>query len=220
MRVAIFSDVHGHLPALERFVEKTRREVDAYLCLGDVVNYGPWNDECLELVHSLPGLTFLAGNHEKMFADGCVEAGAAPLVAEFFAHSFAAFRRFDLIAGLPQTCDLGRFRCAHTIAGQRIFADTDIAIETDWIIGHTHHAFAVCRGPHALVNVGSIGQNRRFIDVMNFAIYDGARDAVTLCDLASPIDVLLAEFEARAFPPECIEYYRRKPRRDPPPLTA
>ena len=67
MRYAVFSDVHANLPALERFVDQTRAEVDAYICLGDVVNYGPWNDECLDLVISLPGIVYIEGNHERLF---------------------------------------------------------------------------------------------------------------------------------------------------------
>ena len=67
MRLAIFSDVHGNLPALELFVADTERVVDGYVCLGDVVNYGPWSDECVELVCSLPNIIYLEGNHERMF---------------------------------------------------------------------------------------------------------------------------------------------------------
>jgi predicted phosphodiesterase len=65
--IAILSDVHGNLPALEKFLKSTKYIADTYICLGDVVNYGPWNDECLEFVHSLPGVVLLEGNHERLF---------------------------------------------------------------------------------------------------------------------------------------------------------
>ena len=39
--VAIFSDVHGNLPALEAVLADSReRGVDAVYCLGDLVGYG------------------------------------------------------------------------------------------------------------------------------------------------------------------------------------
>ena len=62
VRVAVFSDVHGNLPALEVFVKSTRGQVDMYVCLGDVVDYGPWNDECLEMTMGLPNIVLLEGN--------------------------------------------------------------------------------------------------------------------------------------------------------------
>src|SRR6266568_7168235 len=67
--VAVFGDVHANLPALETFLGQVEGHVDAYLCLGDVVNYGPWNDECLERITALPEVTLLEGNHERLFLD-------------------------------------------------------------------------------------------------------------------------------------------------------
>ena len=58
MRLAILSDIHGNLPALEAVAVRLR-DVEQVVCLGDVVNYGPWNDECLELLRTLPRLVLL-----------------------------------------------------------------------------------------------------------------------------------------------------------------
>ena len=67
MRTAIYSDVHGNLPAFEVFVELTNKEVDVYLNLGDLVNYGPWSNECVDLALSLPTIGNILGNHEELF---------------------------------------------------------------------------------------------------------------------------------------------------------
>ena len=91
MIIAILSDVHGNLPALEKFVQRTRPIADSYLCLGDVVNYGPWNDECLELIHSLPGIVFIEGNHERLFLGTEPIQDEIALVREFYAHSMKYF---------------------------------------------------------------------------------------------------------------------------------
>jgi hypothetical protein len=212
VRVAVFSDVHANLPALEAFVAATRPEVDAYLCLGDVVNYGPWNDECLELVHSLPLLAHLEGNHEQMFRtrDWSSEL---PLVQEFSAWSIARFTRTDLIQDLPQQHALPPFRCAHTIGDRRIYADTPVEIDMPHLIGHSHHQFDVLRGGQRLVNCGSVGQNRREIDVLNYAIFDAETGAVALREAIYPLAPLLSELVARGCPPRCLAYYTQKPRR-------
>ena len=83
MKIAIFSDVHGNLPALEKFLSMVNGKVDGYLCLGDVVNYGPWSNECLELVLNLPNLSIVRGNHEDLFIDSAHLKNEVELVRKF-----------------------------------------------------------------------------------------------------------------------------------------
>ena len=69
MKVAVISDIHGNLEALERvFRDIDRRnddgqKIEEILCLGDVVGYGPNPRECLDLVRRRCTVV-LAGNHE------------------------------------------------------------------------------------------------------------------------------------------------------------
>ena len=143
MMIAILSDVHGNLPALEKFVQSTKQIADAYLCLGDVVNYGPWNDECLELVHSLPGIVFIEGNHERLFLGTEPIQDEIALVQEFYAHSMKYFTRSDLITGLPVSYELDSFICTHTIDGRKIYVNTEIEVTNNYIIGHTHQQYSI-----------------------------------------------------------------------------
>ncbi len=65
MRLAVFSDIHGNLEALEAFIhDAAGRRVDRYVCLGDVVGYGASPGQCLERLSSLPRLHLLLGNHD------------------------------------------------------------------------------------------------------------------------------------------------------------
>lgn len=65
MRLAIFSDIHGNLEALEAFIEDAYEcEVDDYICLGDVVGYGAAPAQCMERLNSLPRFSLLLGNHD------------------------------------------------------------------------------------------------------------------------------------------------------------
>jgi len=63
MRYGIISDIHGNLEAL-RATLRELAGVEAYLCLGDIVGYGPNPNECVEAVRALPGLSCVVGNHD------------------------------------------------------------------------------------------------------------------------------------------------------------
>jgi len=64
MRIAVVSDIHANLHALEAALAEIDREgVDELWCLGDVVGYGPRPNECCDLVRERASLS-LCGNHD------------------------------------------------------------------------------------------------------------------------------------------------------------
>jgi predicted phosphodiesterase len=64
MRYGVLADVHGNLHALRAVLDRLRRaEVERFLCLGDLVGYGPFPNECVRMVAALPGAC-VAGNHD------------------------------------------------------------------------------------------------------------------------------------------------------------
>lgn len=65
MRIAIFSDIHSNLEALEAvFEDMEAQNVRHRICLGDVVGYGASPHECLELTRK-HSLYILMGNHDE-----------------------------------------------------------------------------------------------------------------------------------------------------------
>jgi len=65
MPIAILSDVHANLEALEVVLaDIRRRECDRIVCLGDFVGYGPNPNECVDLLSPLLGGRNVAGNHD------------------------------------------------------------------------------------------------------------------------------------------------------------
>ena len=64
MQLAILSDVHSNLPALEAVLaDIATTDVDELWCLGDVVGYGAQPDDCARLVSEHCSLC-LVGNHD------------------------------------------------------------------------------------------------------------------------------------------------------------
>jgi diadenosine tetraphosphatase ApaH/serine/threonine PP2A family protein phosphatase len=64
MRVAVISDIHGNLHALQAVLQAVERErPDEVWCLGDLVGYGARPNECCAVVRERAGLC-LVGNHD------------------------------------------------------------------------------------------------------------------------------------------------------------
>lgn len=65
MRIAVFSDVHANLPALEAvYLHISEQHVDAMYCLGDLVNQNVWNNEVVEFISSKQ-IPCVLGNHDE-----------------------------------------------------------------------------------------------------------------------------------------------------------
>lgn len=74
-RIAILADIHGNLPALEAVIADMEEQgIKQALVLGDMVGYGPFPAECIELLRSKPWF-FIKGNHDQAAADGVARAG-------------------------------------------------------------------------------------------------------------------------------------------------
>lgn len=67
-RIAIISDIHGNLPALEVVLEDIKqRNIDQIYCLGDLVDFAPWHNEVIECIKELD-IPCLMGNHDERIA--------------------------------------------------------------------------------------------------------------------------------------------------------
>ncbi|MEY3051133.1 MAG: hypothetical protein RLY31_918 [Bacteroidota bacterium] len=218
MRILVFSDIHGNLPALEAMLQ-AEGPADQYICLGDVVNYGPWGEECLSRVLSLPNGICLEGNHETYFLKNEYE-GSHPLPGIFLAHSIRRFRSFGTIARLPKEHRRHGCTFVHTLEDRYIYADTAVDLKEDTFIGHSHHAFIREIQGHTLVNTGSVGQNRKYINLASYAVFTPETGEVEVRNTIYGAEEILEEMNRLGYPSDCIAYYERKerwPEGTPPP---
>ncbi len=50
-RIALISDIHGNLEALESILEDIKtKNIDEIICLGDTIAIGPNSKECIDLL--------------------------------------------------------------------------------------------------------------------------------------------------------------------------
>ena len=190
MRVAVISDIHANLPALEATAEAIDDEgPDQIWCLGDLVGYGPHPNECCAWVQEHAAVC-LSGNHDL----GVI--GALPL--DDFAGDAAAAARWaqsvlapdarEYLAGLSSSSVVDGVGVYHGSPRDPVWeyvlsweaardaihdSGTDVTI-----VGHSHVPLAIPQrdgpeGGHApggteielagtrwLLNPGSVGQPR------------------------------------------------------------
>lgn len=202
--------MHGNLPAFEKMLS-VEKDCEGYICLGDLVNYGPWSNECVDLATSLPNSILLMGNHEEAFIEGKYP-GSNELVQDFFKINIAGFKRNRVIEKFIQDYNLGKFTCTHTIMNRYIYPDTDIELNNNYIIGHSHHQFEYLNNGFLLYNAGSVGQNRKYINVLNYLIYNEDTENIEMKNVIYNVDLVINEMKSKKFPQQCIDYYLQKER--------
>ena len=115
MIYAILSDVHANVTALEAVLADARdRGAERFICLGDVVGYGPEPEKAVSTIRRSATAT-TAGNH-----DDAVSGRLDPADFIDLASDAVARHREDLSSGslvwlkcLPHTFAEGCFACAH-----------------------------------------------------------------------------------------------------------
>ena len=195
MRIAVLSDIHANLPALEAVADDLP-PVDEIWVLGDTVGYGPQPNEVIARLQAM-GARSVMGNHDGA-AIGAVSASDfnpdARRAIEWTALAIDDNAR-SYIATLPEVRTDGALTAVHGsprdpiweyITGPAIAAANLPAFDTRLcLFGHTHMpvvyraadgavdtqpglpgSVAAIDGDRALLNPGSVGQPR-----------DGLRDA-------------------------------------------
>jgi diadenosine tetraphosphatase ApaH/serine/threonine PP2A family protein phosphatase len=153
MRVAVLSDIHGNLHALEAVLEAA--SVDEVWCLGDVVGYGARPNECCELVRERASVC-LAGNHDL------VVVGALPLDefshdaadAAAWAHDRLTEENRAYLAALPSLAERDGVLLVHGSPRDPVWEyvlSNDVALaalaatEAPLVlVGHSHVALELC----------------------------------------------------------------------------
>lgn len=174
-RVAVISDVHGNLPALDA-VESELRSADEVICAGDLIGYYPFQDEVIEMARDM-GWLCVKGNHEAALLardySGFNDAAAEALR---WAEEEISSENREWIRELPLERDVSLeghgVHVAHGAPGDVHRYVTDAVPDVEaagliergggdaLILGHTHRPMLRETRSGVLLNPGSVGQPR------------------------------------------------------------
>lgn len=77
MKIALFSDIHANLPALDAVLaDIDSRQPDAVYCLGDLVGYNIWPNEVINTIRRR-GIPAIAGNYDYGIGRSSDDCGCA-----------------------------------------------------------------------------------------------------------------------------------------------
>jgi len=154
-RYAIISDVHGNLFAFQAVLARmASMEIDAMVCLGDTVGYGPHPAECLDLMVKYCGV-MIKGNHDEAVVDPtCADAfNGAAREAIYWTREMLGPLHLNALLQLPMADRFGRepdlcVHCVHDspspgptnyVHDKQMAALAFRGVETPiCAIGHTH----------------------------------------------------------------------------------
>ncbi len=230
MKYAILSDIHANLDALEVVLADAQEQgCTDYVCLGDIVGYGPNPKECLERIRALDCPTVI-GNHDEYCATEAPLTGFNPMAADgikwtrqqlseeekTWLRNLKYIRNVESFTIVHATLDLPE-KWAYVFDKLAAAASFSYQHTPVCFNGHTHVPIAFIRGPSGLqgglysririevarkyfVNVGSIGQPRDRNPKAAYAIFDLMENFIELRRLEYPIETVQKKIRDAGLP--------------------
>jgi putative phosphoesterase len=228
-RVAVITDIHANLPALEAVLERIDADgADAVLCGGDLVGYGPHPNEVCALIEAR-GIPTIHGNYDWAIARDLDDCGCAyrterdrALGQESVAWTLArttpeskAFlrglpfdlrldlggRRLRLVHGSPRKVNEYLFEDRPVRTLERIAAGADCDV---LVFGHTHRPWVREHGGVLFVNCGSVGKPKDGDPRAAYALIDarGGTLSVSIERVGYDAEAVAREVAAAGLPGE------------------
>ena len=236
-RVTIFGDIHGNLPALEAVLaDMDQRELSPLYCLGDLVGYGTFPNEVIEIIRER-NIPTLMGNYDQGVGNSSDDCGCAytnKAAEELGKRSIAWSNqntteenksylrqltgqiplalgglRVQLVHGSPRKINEYLFENRPDASLERLL---DLAQANVLVCGHTHIPYhrILPSGRH-VVNAGSVGKPKDGNPQACYVVLEAKnRDlTVTFRRVSYDIERTAQAIEASEMPNEYAEMLRR-----------
>lgn len=234
MRLGVISDIHSNLPALQA-VLADMGQVDQLWCLGDIVGYGPYPNECLDVLRQRDCLA-IPGNHDWGCA-GKISLEDFNVEARWaceWSRSVVSPDNLAYLESLPLTRTEGDFTLAHGTPHEPIWeymaypATARLSFHyfasRYCLVGHTHVPLVFLDadmrpetfnpgpaaplqldGTRAIINPGSVGQPRDGNPQASYGIIDTDEAAVHFRRVAYDVGSIQAQMKEFQFPERLIK---------------
>ncbi len=228
-QVAVITDIHGNLPALQAALRRIDDlGIDRIYCGGDLVGYGPHPNEVCALIAER-GIPTIYGNYDYAIARDLEDCGCAYVsphdrelgqrsvewtlahtdqTSKDFMHDLPFDLRFavgdvgvHLVHGSPRKVNEYLFEDKPDRLYERLAgAESDRVL----VFGHTHKPWVREFGGVLFVNCGSVGKPKDGDPRWAFAVLRSAGDdvQVTIERVAYDADAVAREVREAGLPPE------------------
>jgi putative phosphoesterase len=227
MRVALFSDIHANLPALEAVLADIHAQtVDAVYCLGDLVGYATSPNEVVERIRR-EQIPTIIGNYDDGVGYDRDDCGCAYREAEekrrgdqslawtktrvtadnkTFLRSLLPEIRFNgdgrrvlLVHGSPRRINEYLFEDRPVSSFQRLASSSNADVIA---FGHTHKPYTKVVDGVLFVNVGSVGKPKDGDPRACYAILDTNAPGARLVRIAYDVETAANAIRASELPTE------------------
>lgn len=224
IRIAIFADLHGNLPALNSMLKKIQcLDCDFIYSLGDSISMGPYSNECLDIFR-LNNIIGILGNHEEYLLKGIKEPlpeymSRGEYEHQLFVHSQVSYKNKEYVKTWPYQLKENIENCSCTLIHspfaeaepfnsyininnmnleqiEEAFADysTDIVL-----FGHTHSLIDFY-GAKRYINPGSVGCHKK--NYARFSVVEFSKSSINVHHYQEYYDkdTLMKQFAIRNVP--------------------
>lgn len=207
--IAIISDIHGNLPALEKVLfEIDQQGVKKIISLGDVSGYYPFINEVIELLKDR-GVINLIGNHDRYVIDNteCPRSRAANACLNYQKSVIKQSNIDWLKQSLPRY-DFDNVTMVH--GGWNDYEDEYLMKIKDtyfeslgykfFFCGHTHVQTKIAlKSGQVFVNPGSVGQPRDGNNQAAYCLFDQQAEKIILKRVEYNIDLVAEKMHEIGF---------------------
>lgn len=220
MKTLLISDIHGNYEALKKVI--SLENWDKIYCMGDIVDYGPSNQECVDLIRKKADL-IVRGNHDNAVAFG-VDCGCgyeikdlSQEVRKVTVENLTQESKKYLI-NLPITDKINDHLLVHASQNdlfKYLKPDTNKEefeefkdVKQDLIfLGHTHLQMDREIYGKRFINPGSLGQPRDGDTRAAYAVLEDGE--ITFHRMEYDIESVIEEIKAKNLPDRVIRILRK-----------
>lgn len=228
MNIAVISDIHGNIFALKAVLEDIKnRNVDTIICLGDLVGYGPFPNEVIDLIRK-EDILVIMGNYDAAVVCNDIKYIQDNQLNRSFALPWSVNEVNEnnkkYLKRLPEDITVvdkgkiitfihGSIRSINEYLKEDSKEAEEVMKEYDGdilVCAHTHLPYMKKYGEKLLINDGSVGKPKIGRPNATYGILTYDKDIIgfEIIEISYEYEKTIKAMEERNFPKEIIDSLR------------